>query len=367
MKINIGIITKSVDQKTSGSGWHVKNIVENILKLNNNYKIYLIHYHTNIDEPIYKEADITEVIVPRNPILASRILSKLDLKIVHYTSLSILSPIYWIKSKKVATIHGCSSYYLPHQFSLITRLHEKYIRPFLVNKMDYVFTVSNASKKLIQYHDRYSPEKIVLTYNAVDSEFTPANEKENSKFVDNQFIPFILHVSKYSERKNPLIILNAFKKFNQRNKDYRLLIAGSGWDNTRVKAFIHDNALIDNIELLGYVDKKRLIALLQNAEVFIFPSLYEGFGIPNLEAMACGCPVVTSHSGAIPEIVGASALLLTDKNSSTELEQKISSITNDKDLRKELIRKGLRTAKKYNWKDSAVKILSTYDSCTIIN
>lgn len=362
-KPKIGIMTRPIDQGTSGSGMHLKYLVDHILKLNDKFNIVLIHYKKN-DNDLYKQ--VNELIIPKNPIFASIKLKKANFDLIHYTPLNILSPIWIKKFKKVATIHGGggSQLLLPHLYGKIKLFRTKVVKPYYAKKMDYIFTGSKISKLLIINRYNFEKNKICLTYSAVDDDFRIFKKKPiDIKLKLGINTPCIFHLSKFSGRKNPWTILKAFKILKERNKDISLVIGGSGWKNKEVINFTKKNKIEENVIFTGFISRDDVITLLNIAEIFIFPSLFEGFGIPNLEAMACGCPVVTSNVFAIPEIVGDAALILKNNKDPVELADKVIEILEDEALRKSLIQKGLERVKLYSWRESAKIVLDTYEKC----
>lgn len=359
----VGIFTKPIDQGTSGSGMHLKCLVDHILKLNDKFNIVFIHYKKN-DNEIYKNAK--ELIIPKNPLIASIRLKKENFNLLHFSPLNILAPIWLKKPKKVATIHGGggSQLFQSQLYGKIKLFRTSFIRPYFVKKMNYIFTVSNISKNLIDKNYNFDKKKIFITYNATDDDFRVYKQKpiEIKKKYGINF-PYIFHLSRFSERKNPWTILKALKILKERNKDILLVIGGSGWKNKEVIDFTKKNKIEENVIFTGFISQDNVIKLLNLAEVFVFPSFFEGFGIPNIEAMACGCPVITSNAFAIPEVVEDAALILNNNRDPIELANKIIQIINDTNLRNNLINKGLERVKKFSWKKSAQTVLDTYEKC----
>jgi len=364
-KPKIGIFTKPIDQGTSGSGSHLRQIVSHILKHNQKYDIVLIHYSKN-DHEIYNKT--AELIIPKNPLLAHLKLRKENFDILHYYPLTILSPVWLRKPKKVTTVHGggAAELYFPNQFSKLKRIHSKLIKPIYFRKMDYIFSGSTAGKKFVTYQYKIQEDKVFFTHSAVDTNFR-VYEKNSEKLDEKYGIDshFIFHLSKFSERKNPWTILKAFSKVSRERKDIKLVLGGKGWNNNRVIQFAKNEKILDSIIFTGFLPVEDVIILLNNAELFLFPSFFEGFGMPNLESMACGCPVITSKAFAIPEIVGDSALILKDNLDPSELADKVIQLLDDEILRKSLIQKGLERIKLYSWEKSARTVLDIYEKCLI--
>jgi glycosyltransferase involved in cell wall biosynthesis len=368
--LKIGIFTRPIDQQKSGSGSHLRQLVKHILKLNTEFKFYLIHYSKS-DLDIYK--NVNEIVLPRNPILASYKLRQYNFDVLHYSPLTAFSPIWGLKAKKIATIHGASELFLPKQYSLLSIFHKKYLVKYYAQKMDYIFTVSKASRSFIHRNYKIPIDKVKLTFNSVSKDYKKLthlkyNNATHTKYgINNRYI---LHISKYSERKNPWVILKAFSYFRQlsdENKKMLLILVGSGWDNIEVMNFIRNHNLIDYVILTGFTPKHDVVSLLNLADVFIFPSLYEGCGMPNLEAMACGCPVITSRAFAIPEIVGDAAIKLDDNTNPHELGDKINLLLTDNKLRENLKKKGYERVQLYSWETSANTALSIYRDCIMMD
>ncbi|MFX0142283.1 MAG: glycosyltransferase family 4 protein, partial [Candidatus Hodarchaeota archaeon] len=173
----------------------------------------------------------------------------------------------------------------------------------------------------------------------------------------------ILHVCHYQPKKNTETLIEAFSivKKNLKQNKYKLVITGrkgKAWN--RVSKIIYNKSLENDVIHLGNVPLYDLVLLYNCAEVFVFPSLHESFGLPILEAMSCGCPVITSNIYSLPEIAGDSAILI-DPYDSKELSAKIFEVITDEELRTNLSRKGLLRAKMFTWKHSAIEHLKVYE------
>lgn len=356
----IGIMAKPIEQGFSGSGSHLEQLVENLMRINDKFEIILLHYGDSNKEIFNKYKSIK---IPTNPLLASLKLRKLNFDIIHYSPLTIKSPLYFVNAIKVATVHGGASFLLREQYSFIHNFHADFIRPILMRKMKSIFTVSKTSMELINKYDEYPLNNINITYNAVSDCFY--NESLALEYLTKKFsinCPYVFHISRFSERKNPWGILNAFKLLVAKKTEHKLIIAGKGWDNDDVNSFLHKNGLLQSVIRLGFVDNVSLRYLYSGADVFLFPSLFEGCGMPNLEAMACECPVVTSSSFAIPEIVGDGAVVVDNFTNAESLSEAISNIIDNPAFKKDLVNRGIRRAKLYSWGESAKTVLDTYSN-----
>lgn len=360
-KPRIGIFTRPIDQGTSGSGHHLLEIVRHVLAANADFELFLIHYERN-EKAIYREAP--ELIVPRNPLAAARVLAPYGFDVLHYSPLTVHSPIIGVKAKKAATIHGAEPNILPRYYSLPARIHAKYVKPVLARRMDRIFTVSETSKRYYAEHWGVDPERVSICYNAVDAQYRPGRDPEPVKKKYGIRGRYLFHVSKYSRRKNPDCILKAFRVLARREdtRDVGLVLAGSGWNNETVLGYLEREKLLERVVFTGFTPEDDLVALYCGAEAFLFPSRAEGFGMPNLEAMACACPVVTSRAFAIPEVVADGALLIDDPDNYEDLAAKALSLIQDRAARDDLIRKGLARAASFSWEESARTVLEGYRS-----
>lgn len=358
-KLKVGIFTRPIDQGTSGSAHYLIEIVEHLLKQNRDFDITFIHYQKNNKE-IYIGQQ--ELIIPRNPFKASKIIEKEKFELLHYSPLTIMAPRWGVNAIKVATIHGAEPDLIPQYYSVIKRLHSRFVMPVYARLMDHIFTVSNTSKDYFVKNYKLDPNKISITYNAVNPAFKVLEGNSfaaNEKF--NTGDKFVFHISKYSHRKNPKAIVKGFKLFSDKNPDYKLILAGNGWNNDDVKSLLTDQGILNKTIFPGFVTEQEIVELLNTATMFIFPSFAEGFGIPNIEAMSCACPVITTAVFALPEVVQDAALLIDDPKDYSKLAELMLTLVEERNLRNSLITKGLKRCKDFSWVDSTDHILNTYN------
>jgi glycosyltransferase involved in cell wall biosynthesis len=163
-------------------------------------------------------------------------------------------------------------------------------------------------------------------------------------------------------RKNLSLVLDAYSVWRaEAHQSHKLVIAGGeGWLFEGIFRRVEELSLEKEVIFLGYVADENLPALYNLAEVFVFPSLYEGFGLPPLEAMACGTPVITSHSSSLPEVVGEAGLMVSSGDSQA-LAQAIRQVLDDPDLREDLVQRGRHQAQKFAWGPSAQKLVTMYE------
>ncbi len=363
----VGIFTRPIDQGTSGSGHHLSEMVRHIIDINEaerRFDITLIHYERN-DREIYRR--VPELIIPRNPLAAARTLIPHRFDLLHHSPVTIFSPVRVRGAVHVGTIHSAEPNIIPQYYSVPARLHARWIKPRYARRMDHIFTVSETSKRYFVDHWRVPPDRVSITYNACSPAYRVLGEvgdTEPSPVLRRLGIdePYLFHISKHSPRKNPDCILRAFAALCERGTipGVRLVLAGSGWKNASVESFIDRHDLGTRVVFPGFIPEEEVVELFNGATAFIFPSRAEGFGMPNVEAMACGCPVVTSNAFAIPEIVGDGALVMDDPDDYHDLADKVERIYRDETLRRSLVERGITRAGEFSWEKSARTVLDTW-------
>jgi glycosyltransferase involved in cell wall biosynthesis len=216
------------------------------------------------------------------------------------------------------------------------------------------------ARDIVEFYD-ISMEKIRVVYNGVGEEFFPCNDPEQMKMKFS--LPhedFLLNVGGGDPRKNVERLLSAFSILCRGDQPIALVLAGGlGNQLDPIRRKIADLRLEDKVVLTGHLSVPELRLLYSNARAFVFPSLYEGFGIPVLEAMACGAPVVASNGSSIPEIAGGAAILV-DPSDEDALASAVEGILQDRSLGERLRSAGLQRAKAFSWEKAARETLAVY-------
>ena len=265
-----------------------------------------------------------------------------------------ISPIFIPKNKKViVTIHDVIFLTHPKSFSKFFRIYYKIIMPYIIRRADKIITVSNYSKLDIEKYYPNSKGKIEVIYNGFENKFMKIDNIEKK----NQ----ILYVGSINERKNFIGVIKSFELLKQ--KDLKLLIIGNFLSNFEIdedsKKIILDAKNNPNIIFKNNVKNYELIKIYNESKLFLFPSFYEGFGLPVLEAMACGTPVVCSNTTSLPE-VGSDAVIYCNPTDIEDIKNKIELVLGNKQLQNKLIQKGLKRVKKFSWEESAKKHLKIF-------
>jgi glycosyltransferase involved in cell wall biosynthesis len=224
-----------------------------------------------------------------------------------------------------------------------------------------VITSSHATERLLISHAHVPPEKIRVIPLGVDPpalNLSPQERRQERLRILGGEGEMILSVGVIQTRKNTLNMLKALKTLPA---NYKLVLSGgNGYGSEAIYEFIRTESLGDRVKLLGFIDDAQLARLYQAASVFLFPSFEEGFGIPVLEALAAGVPVVTSNVSSMPE-VGGEAALYVDPHDPADIAQKVVQAVEDSALRDLLIQKGLTRAGEFTWRRTAEATLAVYE------
>ncbi len=245
----------------------------------------------------------------------------------------------------LVTIHDIAFERFPQTFSWKFRTFYKFLIPRLLQRSKAVVTVSEFSKSEISTVYGANPNKITVVYNSVSSLFSPRRNNNEQKY--------ILAVSSFNFQKNFRSLVKAYIALAR--NDVKLFLVGSFNKNFADILLVKTIEENSNIILKGRVSDLELVDLYSNALCFVYPSLYEGFGIPPLEAQACGCPVIVSNAASLPEVCGDSVLYC-DPYDVDDIRSKINQLLDDLSLRKKLIIKGRKNVDQFSWDKSAKQI-----------
>jgi glycosyltransferase involved in cell wall biosynthesis len=270
-----------------------------------------------------------------------------------------------VHCRSVVTIHDCIHLmfpqYLPSKMALAYARAQMWAA---ARRSHCILTVSDASKRDILQLFNVPPEKIVVVYNAIDSHFWITPEQETVARVRERYQldhKFVLYVGNIKPHKNLVRLIEAFDELRRGDlEDLKLLIIGDEISKLPgLRRAVHRHKLHKHVRFLGYLPDDQLAVLYRMASVFAFPSLYEGFGLPPLEAMASGTPVVTSNISSLPEVVGDAAVLV-DPYDVGSIVDGLRRVLTDPARAEEMRRKGLIRAREFSWERSVAKTLEVY-------
>jgi len=355
MKIAIDI--RSAAGEKAGKGWFTFNIVRNLLKIDrkNEYILYCSDFVAGFEE--FKNAK-------QKRISGSGIFWHIKTAIeiykekinIFFAPTSFIIPILLPKSvRSIVVVHDLVAFLFPKTHNKKAVFIEKLLLKTALKKAYKVVTVSKNTKKDIIEKFAVDEQKIEVIPCAAAEGYGKVNEDILKEFKEKTNLPdkFFLAVGTIEPRKNYVNLIKAFALIKDRFPEYYLIIVGkNGWDYEPVYEEIRKNYLQKYVHILGYLSEKSLVNLYNLAECLVFPSFYEGFGIPPLEAMKSQCPVISSFTSSLPEVVGDSALLI-DPESPSQLAEAMVKVLMDEGLRNTLKEKGLAQCEKFSWAISA--------------
>jgi glycosyltransferase involved in cell wall biosynthesis len=282
---------------------------------------------------------------------------------VFHTPHYVLPPLVDVPS--VVTIHDCIHLRFPQY--LPNRLAWVYARASLwtaAHRSVRVLTVSEASKNDILRFYRIPDRKIEVIYNAIDERFGVSPTEDEFTRVRERYQldrEFILYAGNIKPHKNLERLIEAFQQLRAEGfEDLLLLIIGDEISKyPTLRRLVHRYKLFKHVRFLGFVPDQTLAVLYRLASVFVFPSLYEGFGLPPLEAMASGTPVVTSNVSSMPEVTGDAAVLV-NPNDPAAIADGIRQVLTDRPMRNALVERGLARARDFSWERSVRRIWEIY-------
>ena len=285
------------------------------------------------------------------------ICSKYNINIVH--SLHYSFPIFLSKKiKRIVTVHDLTFFIYPELHTFIKRYYFRFFTKLSCILSDQIICVSESTKNDLLKIIPNIKSKIDVVPLAVDiPQYKALNIKE--KFNINK--KYILFIGTLEPRKNIVRLIKAYSKI-EKNNEYQLVIVGKkGWFYDEIFKVVNDLSISEKVIFTGFVTIEEKFSLISQSSIFIYPSLYEGFGLPVLEAISLGIPTITSNISSMPEVVENSAIKV-NPYSIDEIKNAINNLINNKDLRDLLSLKGKQQALKFSWKITADKTINVYNS-----
>jgi glycosyltransferase involved in cell wall biosynthesis len=281
----------------------------------------------------------------------------LSLKLAQRTNTIFFSPGYsyplFYRGKGVLVVHDLIHVDVPGSFHFLKKLYCEVILKTVCRRASAVLTVSEFSKQRLAEFTGIEPDKICVVGNGVSDVF----RKEGARFELGQDETYFLGISNGKGHKNNQRTIEAFVKANL-GDGVKLLFVGN--TSADVSSYIGQNGMQEQIRFLGRLPEEQLAALYRGARALVFPSLYEGFGLPIVESMACGTPVITSNCTAMPEIARDVAIMV-DPRSVPQITDAIRQVSQSAELRRSMGEKGIARARDFKWEDVARKIETVLD------
>jgi glycosyltransferase involved in cell wall biosynthesis len=371
--MRVGIDVRELAHPNTGIGSYVSNLVQALGEIDTQNQYFL--FISKGDEPYVNELDLPHnfnpVPVPNYPIdkLQDQIgivraMRGLDLDIFHATHHDV-TPLL-TRVPMVVTVHDIA----PMDFYNPSWLHRTYYSAFTYEALcqaRWLICISKSTQRRISHHFPSVSQKTSVVYYGRDHRYRPLVDQRcfiNLSSKLGILSPFILYVGSFARRKNIRNLMTAVRQIVDCRPDLQMVFVGgdSGFSD-----YHFGQDLPDQVVLVGKLERKNDLRILYGyAELLLFPSLYEGFGLPPLEAMACGCPVITSNVSALPEVVGDAGMKV-DPTNPDDISNKTLQILRSDKLRQHLAQKGLARAQRFEWKKTAKETLNIYRRVVAIN
>lgn len=356
--------------QAAGIGQYTEELVRHLVKHDTKNQYHLFLSPVNMSGfPIYSP-NLSKSSVPfrhytyQEQFFYPNILKQADIDMVHYTNFN--SPIFFKSIPSIVTIHDLTLWFFSgrqHKGWLKKWLYRLVIKRTCQNAKQ-IIAITKKTKEDIVKLLNVSPEKITVIYEAASKNYKPIKDTSRIDSLKHKFDiskPYLIYVGQWREHKNVVRLIRAFGLFRRRHGlDYQLVLVGKiDSKYLRVAETIKELGLKDNVVLTGYVPDSDLPYLYNGAEFFTFPSLYEGFGLPPLEAMACGTPVVSSNASCMPEVLGDAAQYF-DPLDVESMAKTMAEVAKSYSLKRRMRLQGLKQAQRYSFDKTAKATLRIY-------
>ncbi len=371
--MRIGIDARMYSAEFTGIGRYVYELIRQLAELDkkNEYVIFMNRPEFDTFEPPNKR--FSKVLVNakhytlKEQLVYLRILKKAKLDLMHFTHFN--APILYRKPS-VVTIHDLTLSFYPGKKmnSAFYRAAYNIVLKAAVNHSKEVIAVSENTKQDLIEVVGYPSSKIEVIYEGVCEQFGPRVNKEQVEHVRRKYgisKDFLLYTGVWRGHKNLVNLIKAFAMLREGPEGFDLSLVITGEEDPyypEVKRTVGELGLEHHVIYTGMVPENELVALYQSAKIYVFPSLYEGFGLPPLEAMRCGTPVVASKTSCIPEICGEHNALFFDPYDPEDIANNVRKVLLDPTLQAEMRECGLKHSLKFSWEKMAKETLEVYEN-----
>lgn len=358
--MKIGIYARGLSEKVGGVKQYIESMTKAIIEyIDDDTELYIFHNCKN--NQFTGKRNVREVILKSSNkmicdhILAPYYINKLKLDVVWFPKNVIP---FFVKAKRIVTIHDLA-YFLPeyNAYPIIDTIYMKTMMKSSCKRADRIIAVSENTKKDIVRLLDIPEKKIEVIYEAADEKYRIIKDKKELERVRKKYNlnkKFILFTGGISPRKNLVRLINAFNHISDQVPHDLVLTGGGGsWNNSKELELIKSN---EKIKRIGYVSDKDMPYLYNLADIYVYPSLYEGFGLPVLEAHACGCPVIASKVASIEDIGGKGVLYVNPYNLS-DVKGALLKALQDENHRNKLVKENFKNVKRFCWNKSSAQLL----------
>jgi glycosyltransferase involved in cell wall biosynthesis len=367
--MHIGIDAHAIGARQGGNETYIKNLIESLAEIDGENRYTVYHANARAAEEWRGRFPnfAVRLLPPPTPLVRVPVALAFELRLrpVDLLHVQYTAPPF-CPAPVVVTIHDLAFEHLPETFTRRGSFQLKLTVRRTAKKAARIATVSEYSRQDLIRTYKLPPEKIVVTHNGVEPRFSPSpGSPDETQAIRRRFgieHDYILAVGSLQPRKNLVRLIRAYADLRNQHASFthQLVIVGRKlWLTEQIFKEVARQKWVKDVILTDYVDDQDLPALYRAAALFVYPSLFEGFGLPPLEAMACGTPVITSNTSSLPEVTGDAAILI-DPYNDEQLSRSIISIVNDRTLQAQLREKGISQARKFTWRTAAEQTLQLY-------
>lgn len=369
--MRIAIDATAIPRHRAGAGTYTYNLVQALARIACDGQFIVFARPGILPVTVARENNLRVVPVP----LSSRLqrllweqtllptyLNRWKIDLLHSPHHTI--PIAAATCRRVVTFHDVTFFLIPQRYPPLRGLYFRQVSRLAAHVADAIIAVSQTVRADIQRTLRIPATKVHVVPEAAGAEFRPLPPEQTATVAATYGLPprFILSVGTLEPGKNRGTLIHAFARLKQQRLEHKLVIVGQkGWMYETLLPLVQRLGLQEDVIFTGYVPQEDLPAVYNLADLFVFPSLYEGFGLPPLEAMACGVPAVAANRSAIPEVVGDAAVLV-DPRSPDCLAEAMLAVLTDEHLRRDLQQRGQERAQQFSWEETARKTMEVYGS-----
>ncbi len=367
--VRLGYLTYGLDRSPTGIGRHAVDLLQALKAQPNSPQIVLLTTEREDNFGLWQQFEnyplrgcyrLPGLLTLGNWSL-NHAIKKYKLDLLHDPN-GIAPFLFPTRAKRIVTIHDTIGYVYPQLHNRLDNWRYRLQLPFCARQAQAVMTISKFSRQDLLRFLKLKQNKLHVSANGVESVFKPGRAAQIEPVLKRYEIaaPYLLYVGGLNARKNLPRLLEAFAQVRPHYPQLKLVIGGKRqWHHQEIDLALKKYNLEPAVHFTGYIDDADLPMVYAGAELFVFPSLYEGFGLPPLEAMACGTPVVCSNTSSLPEVVGDAALTV-DPYDVKGLAEAIERVLGDPILQEDLRQKGLARAAQFSWERTARETLKVY-------
>ena len=346
--MKIAIDAHSLGTQAGGNETYYRQLIRGLAQDQSNNQYTLFHTHPFTLDEIDRDPRFTLRKIPKNPVL--RLAASLPLALRQIQPdifhCQYIRPL-WGSPKTVVTIHDLAYEHFPQFFHPVEVARMRKLVRWTARKADHILTVSEFSAADIVKRFGVSREKMTVTYQAASPDFHPRDKKTSQEHLARAYrihAPFILYVGRIQARKNLPRLVEAYARIRQQGAGVQLVIVGKkDWQSELLLKKVRELGLDSNVIFTGFVSFSDLPLFYGAAEAFVFPSFFEGFGLPVIESMASGVPTITSYGSSLQEVAGDGALLI-DPSDTNSIATAMEKVLSDQGFSRSLIARGLKRA-----------------------